>query len=47
MEQNQANLLREVSEFDSLHDVICQVGDRHFPAHSFVLASDPRVSPSS
>ena len=29
----------EVSEFDSLHDVICQVGDWHFPAHSYVRAN--------
>ena len=38
-EQNLATLPREVSEFDSLHNVICQVGDRRCPAHSFVLAS--------
>ena len=38
-EQNLATLRREVSEYDSRHNVNCQVGDRHFPAHSFVLAS--------
>ena len=39
MEQNLDAMLREVSEFDSLHDVTCQVGDRRFPGHSFVPAT--------
>ena len=37
-EQNLATRLQEVSEFDSLHNMICQVGDRRYPAHSFVQA---------
>ena len=35
-------LRREVSEFNSHHDVICQVGVRRFPAHSYVLASSSK-----
>ena len=32
-------LLEEVSETDDLHDVVCLVGKKRFPAHSFVLSS--------
>ena len=39
MEQELATLHREVPEVDSLHNVICQEGDRRSPAHSLVLAS--------
>ena len=31
-EQNLATRHREASEYDSRHNVNCQVGDRHFPA---------------
>ena len=36
---------REVTEFDSLHDGICQVGDRRFPAHSYVRVSGSESLP--
>ena len=39
MQEHLARLLQEVQEQDSLSDVICCVGGRRFPAHSFVLAS--------
>lgn len=31
-------LLRETDEMDSFHDVTFQVGNRHFPAHKYILA---------
>ena len=39
MREHMTSLLNEVSEQDTIHDVICQVGEKQFPAHSFVLAS--------
>jgi len=39
MSKNMRSLLEDANEFDELHDVICVVGNRRFPAHSFVLAS--------
>ena len=39
MREHMTSLLNEVSEQDTIHDVICQVGEKRFPAHSFVLAS--------
>jgi len=39
MAEQMTSLLNEVSEQDTIHDVICQVGEKQFPAHSFVLAS--------
>jgi len=39
MTERMTSLLNEVSEQDTIHDVICQVGEKQFPAHSFVLAS--------
>ncbi|XP_069743488.1 inhibitor of Bruton tyrosine kinase isoform X2 [Narcine bancroftii] len=31
-------LLREASETDSIHDVVCQVGNQIFPSHKYILA---------
>ena len=39
MTEHMTCLLSEVSEDDTIHDIVCQVGDKQFPAHSFVLAS--------
>ena len=39
MREQMKTLLEEVSETDDLHDVVCLVGGKRFPAHSFVLAS--------
>jgi len=39
MANDMSGLLNEASEYDSLHDVICQVGNHRFLAHSFILAS--------
>ena len=39
MEQDMKKLLEDVHQFDDVHDVICEVGDKSFPAHSFILAS--------
>ena len=39
MEQNLATMLREVSEFDRLHDVIRRDDDRRRPGHSYERAS--------
>ena len=37
---NLATRLREDPEFDSRHDVICQVGDRRSPGHIYEQAGD-------
>ena len=39
MREQMKTLLEDVSETDDLHDVVCLVGKKRFPAHSFVLAS--------
>ena len=39
MTEHMTSLLNEVSDEDTIHDVICLIGESRFPAHSFVLAS--------
>ena len=39
MKQNMTAMLRDVSEHDDLHDVVCMVAGKRFPAHAFILAS--------
>jgi len=39
MKQNMSGMLRDVSEHDDLHDVVCLVAGKRFPAHAFILAS--------
>ena len=39
VKQNMTSLLAEVSEHDDLHDVVCVVDGKRFPAHGFILAS--------
>ena len=39
MKQNMNTILKDVSEHDDLHDVVCVVAGKRFPAHAFILAS--------
>ena len=39
MKQNMTTLLTDVSEYDDLHDVVCVVASKRYPAHAFILAS--------
>ncbi|XP_034241662.1 inhibitor of Bruton tyrosine kinase [Thrips palmi] len=43
LRQDLSNLLCEANEWDTVHDIIFQVGDRRFPAHKFIVSRQSNI----